>query len=105
MEDKKAICAECGSEKVLQEFPMDRRAKSGYKNVCKACFNEKYKERNTKSVDSEKIIENYFKKEHPILYKALSIQAIAEERNFVNVLAESVQPKMEFVNLIKEYKS
>lgn len=98
-------CTICGEEKVLEDFPIDRRAKSGYKKVCKSCFNEKYKGRNNKPVDVEKVVKEYLKEVNGDLFKALSIQAITEERAFLEVMVENLHPKAEFMNIVAKYKS
>jgi hypothetical protein len=37
-------CTECNTEKILAEIVKDSSKKSGYKNLCKACFNKRSKE-------------------------------------------------------------
>ncbi|WP_105619560.1 TraR/DksA family transcriptional regulator [Vallitalea okinawensis] len=105
MNEEFQICIECHEEKVLEDFPIDRRAKTGYKKVCKSCFNEKYKDRNKKVVSPEKVIKEYLNEQVPEVFKALSIQSIAEERDFMQVFIESIQPKAEFINIVNQYKS
>lgn len=105
MSEEYQVCIECNEEKVLEDFPIDRRAKTGYKKVCKSCFNEKYKERNNKVATPEKVIKEYLKEQVPEVFKALSIQSIAEERDFMEVFMESIKPKVEFINIVNQYKN
>lgn len=43
MEKKK--CTICGREKYIDEFVKDYHIKSGYRNQCKLCFNQRKKKR------------------------------------------------------------
>lgn len=102
--EENQICSQCGEEKILEDFPIDRRAKSGHKKVCKACFNELYKDRNDKKANPEKVLKDFIKEEVPDVYKALSIQSITEEKSFVEVLLENIKPKPEFIHIVEQYK-
>jgi 5-methylcytosine-specific restriction endonuclease McrA len=42
----KKQCRKCGAEKRVDEFQKDRRLKSGYSNLCKACSNQKSRQWN-----------------------------------------------------------
>ena len=39
----KRICKYCGEEKLIEEFTKNNRLRSGHTNICKLCFNRKWK--------------------------------------------------------------
>lgn len=104
MSENNQVCVECGQEKVLEDFPIDKRAKTGHKKVCKMCFNEKYKDRNSKKTPPEKVLKAFLSEKAPDIYKALSIQSITEERDFIDVLLGSIKPEAEFMQIVQQYK-
>lgn len=38
------ICKKCGNEYPLSQFPIDNRAKSGHRTICRDCFNARQTE-------------------------------------------------------------
>lgn len=39
-------CTKCGKELPLSQFPVDNRAKSGHRTICRGCFNARQNELN-----------------------------------------------------------
>lgn len=45
MEATKLVrCTKCGNEYPLSQFPIDNRAKSGHRTICRDCFNARQAE-------------------------------------------------------------
>lgn len=64
-------CTKCGNKYPLSQFPIDARAKTGHRTICRDCFNAQQRERYAKKKQ---------KKEETPLSKFTSRELILELR-------------------------
>lgn len=96
------FCTYHKCEHPIEAFGKDSRSKDGYRNICKEAFNTLYNSGKKSTVTSVETVEKFFKSEYPMIYKAIQIKAIREDKSFVEVLVNSIKIEDEIVNFINK---
>ena len=97
------FCTYHKCEHPIEDFGKDTRSKDGYKNICKDAFNLLYNSNKKAGVATVEQIEKFFKLEYPLLYKSIQIKAIREDREFIEVLTDSIKIDEEIVNFVNRH--
>lgn len=98
------FCTYHKCEHPIEEFGKDSRSKDGYRNICKEAFNLLYNS-NKKSgaAASSEQVEKFFKTEYPLLYKAIQIKAIREDKDFIEILTSSIKIEDEILDFVNKH--
>lgn len=97
------FCTYHKCEHPIEDFGKDTRSKDGYKNICKDAFNLLYNSNKKPGVATVEQIEKFFKLEYPLLYKSIQIKAIREDKEFIEVLTDSIKIDEEIVNFVNRH--
>lgn len=101
--DNSKYCSYHKCEHPLENFGKDSHSKDGYRSICKEAFNILYNSNKKSGTASEEQVVKFFKLQYPIIYKSIQIKAIREDREFMDVLIESIKIEDDIMNFVNKH--